>query len=441
MYYAPLSKAAAVTVGQTTALGNISLTKVTSGIVPTTLSVSGLNSGDTATITLTDSNNYTFNAFTVANGNTTVNLPNGDNVVYNVSVSSKYASVTPITATISSGKVVNLRISLLPPVTTIFGAYKDAGTNLNWSGSAIGSWGAYEMGTTAGSMNTSSATSLVSVLKSNSINSVTWAFATGDCSNETWVGAPVASFITANVNAAVANNIGYIVSTGGAGGPFTCGSTANMIAFAKRYMSSNLIGFDFDIEGNQITGAQLTSLVNSVAGLQQAYPNLRISFTLPTLASTDGQHVAVVSSGATGGVEVMSAIQSAKLTNYYINLMAMDYGSSGSTSICYLNSSGGCDMGNSAIQAAKNFVIQYPNVPLSHVELTPLIGVNDIPSEIFSLTDAANVDSYVRANGLGGLHYWSFDRDVACITNVTTTCDGLSPSSPPTALQFAKVLK
>ncbi len=294
-----------------------------------------------------------------------------------------------LTFSISSGKAVNVSISLAPPVTNVFSAYKDAGVNLNWSGSAIGSWGAYEMGTTAGSMNKNSATSLVNALKTNSINTVTWAFATGDCSSEAWVGVPVSSFIQANVNAAVANNIGYIVSTGRAGGPFTCGSTANMIAFAKRYMSSNLVGFDFDIEGNQIRPAQLSSLISSIAGLQKAYPNIRISFTLATLASTDGQHVAVVDSGPTGGVAVMTAIE-------------------------------------------------YPSVPLSHVEVTPLIGVNDIADEIFSLTDAANVDAYVRANGLGGLHYWSFDRDVACSTNITTTCDGLAPSSPATALQFAK---
>ena len=440
VYYAPLNQTVSVTAGNTTGLGNISLTKVTSGIVATTLNISGLASNDTATITLTDSNNYTFNTFTVTNGSTTVNLPNGDNVVYNVGVSSKYSTVAPVTASISSGKVVNVSFSLTPPVTTVFSAYKDAGINLNWSGSAIGSWGAYEMGTTAGSMNKSSATSLASVLKTNSINTVTWAFATGDCSSETWVGAPVSSFIQANVNAAVANNIGYIVSTGGAGGPFTCGSTANMIAFAKRYMSSNLVGFDFDIEGNQITAAQLSSLISSISGLQQAYPNIRISFTLATLASTDGQHVAVVNSGPTGGVAVMTAIQSSGLSNYYINLMTMDYGSA-STSICYLNSSGKCDMGNSAIQAAKNFIVQYPNIPLSHVEVTPLIGINDIPDEIFSLADAANVDAYVRANGLGGLHYWSFDRDVACSTSITTTCDGLAPASPATALQFAKALR
>ena len=98
-------------------------------------------------------------------------------------------------------------------------------------------------------------------------------------------------------------------------------------------------------------------------------------------------------------------------------------------------------MCHSAIQAAKNFIVQYPNIPLSHVEVTPLIGINDIPDEIFSLADAANVDAYVRANGLGGLHYWSFDRDVACSTSITTTCDGLAPASPATALQFAKALR
>lgn len=47
-------------------------------------------------------------------------------------------------------------------------------------------------------------------------------------------------------------------------------------------------------------------------------------------------------------------------------------------------------------------------MPLGHVELTPLIEVNDIASEIFSLSDAVNVTAYVLANGLSGSTFLVF---------------------------------
>jgi hypothetical protein len=43
----------------------------------------------------------------------------------------------------------------------------------------------------------------------------------------------------------------YIISTGGQAGVFTCGSDAGFDTFVQKYISANMIGVDFDIEGGQ----------------------------------------------------------------------------------------------------------------------------------------------------------------------------------------------
>jgi hypothetical protein len=50
-------------------------------------------------------------------------------------------------------------------------------------------------------------------------------------------------------------------------------------------------------------------------------------------------------------------------------------------------SAGVCDMGRSAIHAARNVHVRY-GLPMSRIELTPMIGVNDVVSNVFTLDDA-----------------------------------------------------
>ena len=114
IYYAPLKQSVSVLAGGTTNIGNIGFSKVSSGIVPLILNVSGLATGDTATVTITDSNNYTFNTVTVGNGNTTLNLLTGDKVVFNFSVSSKYSAVNPASVTVASGNNIEVPFSVAP---------------------------------------------------------------------------------------------------------------------------------------------------------------------------------------------------------------------------------------------------------------------------------------------------------------------------------------
>ena len=53
----------------------------------------------------------------------------------------------------------------------------------------------------------------------------------------------------------------------------------------------------------------------------------------------------------------------------------------------------------------------YYKLPYSQIELTPMSGPNDTAGETFTIADTDALSSWAKANGLGGLHFWSYDRD------------------------------
>ncbi|GLI63470.1 hypothetical protein VaNZ11_006444 [Volvox africanus] len=283
-----------------------------------------------------------------------------------------------------------------PPASgLIFSPYKDVGINLNWNTYTI-------------STSVTGAQQPITQVMPSGLQVLTWAFATGTCDSENWAGMTPSSIISANVNAFVNAGKKYIISTGGAAGAFRCGTDSGFSSFLLSYKSSSLIGVDFDIE-NSLSEAEINSLVQRVKTARAgAYSNLRYSFTLATIASapTGNQLNAL-------GTAVMNAIKAAQMgwNGIYINLMVMDYGS---TSSCAVSSSTGrCDMGQSAINAAKALNSSW-GVPFSSIELTPMIGGNDVTTETFTLQDVTTMVNFVKQNGLGGVHYWSFDRDRDC---------------------------
>ncbi len=108
---------------------------------------------------------------------------------------------------------------------------------------------------------------------------------------------------------------------------------------------------------------------------------------------------------------------------FNVNLMAMDYGTP-SANVCVINESGDCDMVATSEQAAINLHNQF-NIPYANIELTPMIGLNDTPGEYVTLTNATALAQWVSNQGLGGLHYWSFDRDTPCSgTSASWDCSG-----------------
>ena len=284
----------------------------------------------------------------------------------------------------------------------VFGSYKDVTVNMDWNVDQIST------------SVTGTRSPVLNVMPARQA-SLTWAFASGECGSENWAGVTPSALVAQNVNQWVSAGRKYIVSTGGANGVFTCGSDANFEAFIQRYNSTSLQGIDFDIEGGQ-SQAVIDALVARVKVAQANHPNLRFSFTLATLGGNAPQSLGQI------GVNVMNSIKSQGLTGYYINLMAMDYGSA-IASNCTLGSSGKCDMAQSAINSAVN-LHNYWGVPYGQIEITPMIGGNDATDEVFTIANVDTLSTWVKANGIAGIHFWSLDRDVDCAPgSASATCN------------------
>lgn len=305
----------------------------------------------------------------------------------------------------------------------VFSPYKDITINLDWNTNIMSTL------VTGTRIPVVGSGSLVSTQVPN-LGAITLAFATGECGSENWGGVPGASFASANVARLNSAGVNYIVSTGGQAGVFSCGSTAGMASFLSRYGGSHLIGIDFDIEGGQ-SAATINGLVSSAVYAQGLNPNLRFSFTLATLGASDGSFGGVNSLGDS----VIRAIQASSLQNYTINLMVMDFGGP-SAGVCVV-SGGVCNMGQSAIQAVKNLQHTY-GIPFSKIELTPMIGLNDVSSETTSVADVDTITAYAATNKLAGVHFWSLDRDTPCPGGATGSASPTCSSINSSTLQFTK---
>ncbi|ATF95349.1 Probable bifunctional chitinase/lysozyme precursor [Cedecea neteri] len=152
-------------------------------------------------------------------------------------------------------------------------------------------------------------------------------------------------------------------------------------------------GLDFDLE-NGLYDA--TKICQAIAGIQTRYPQLQISFTLP-----------VMPDGLTAtGIDILRQAQAAGL-DFVVNGMAMDY----------YNDTDDADMAASAIKAATSISDQlktlYPseNNLMSRVAVTPMIGMNDDPNEMFTLENADRVGQFANRAGLCFVAMWSFNRD------------------------------
>jgi hypothetical protein len=72
------------------------------------------------------------------------------------------------------------------------------------------------------------------------------------------------------------------------------------------------------------------------------------------------------------------------------------------------------------------------------VEVTPMIGVNDVHPEVFTMDDATLVANFAKQKGIGMLSMWSMTRDHACpggsIGSLSPSCSGVAQID----YQFAK---
>ncbi|MFD8303116.1 cellulose binding domain-containing protein [Streptomyces sp. NPDC059690] len=219
------------------------------------------------------------------------------------------------------------------------------------------------------------------------------------------------------------------VSFGGASGSelaTTCSSAdALAAAYGKVVDAYKLTKVDFDVEGGALPNtAANTRRAQAIAKLQAQHPGLDVSFTLPVMPEGLTQD----------GVNLLSNAKSNGVKTSTVNIMAMDYGASYSG-----------DMGTYAEQAATATQAQVKSVlglsdsaAWKAVAVTPMIGVNDVSTEIFKVDDATQLVNFAKSKGLGGLSMWSATRDKQCAGGTKPTADATCSSITQSAFAFSK---
>ncbi|MCA6092176.1 cellulose binding domain-containing protein [Streptomyces sp. SCA3-4] len=238
-------------------------------------------------------------------------------------------------------------------------------------------------------------------------------------------------------NDAVAAQIGRLreaggdvrVSFGGAAGSelgLACSSADELAAaYGKVVDTYKLTKVDFDIEGAALPDtAANTRRAQAIARLQTKHPGLDVSFTLPVMPTgltQDG--VGLLGNAKKNGVALSA-----------VNVMAMDYGSS-------FNG----DMGQYAIDAATATQAQVKGVlglsdaaAWKAVAVTPMIGVNDVATEVFTVGDASRLAAFARSKGLGWLSMWSAARDKPCPGGPQNSASATCSSIQQDELAFTK---
>ncbi len=235
--------------------------------------------------------------------------------------------------------------------------------------------------------------------------------------------------VAAQIGALRAKGGDVRVSFGGASGSelaTTCSSAdALAAAYGKAVDAFKLTKVDFDVEGGALPNtAANTRRAQAIAKLQARHPDLDVSFTLPVMPeglTQDG--VNLLANARSNGVEIDT-----------VNIMAMDYGASYNG-----------DMGTYAEQAATATQAQVKSVlglsdaaAWKAVAVTPMIGVNDVSSEVFKVDDATQLVNFARSKGLGWLSMWSATRDKQCAGGTKPTADATCSSLTQDPFAFSK---
>ncbi len=189
------------------------------------------------------------------------------------------------------------------------------------------------------------------------------------------------------------------ISFGGAAGQEAALTATNAASLQAEYQSVinryHVASLDFDIEGAAVADQRSITLRDqALVGLRAANPGLTISYTLPVLPTGLDAN----------GLNVLASAKRDGLTIDVVNIMAMDYGSAVDN---------GGQMGIDAINAAIATERQISSLGLSSkLGITPMIGVNDVSTEVFTLADARALLAYAQSDSnIARLSMWSVARD------------------------------
>jgi hypothetical protein len=216
---------------------------------------------------------------------------------------------------------------------------------------------------------------------------------------------------------------GYTVDTDGSGLDAQCSSAAAMAAQVESVVTTfGVSHLDFDIESSEETNATDITRTAQALALVRTWASgsgrpLALTYTIPTLPT-----------GLTSdGLNVLSTARANGFTPDVVNIMTMDYGTSGT------------EMGTAASQALDATATQLESLygisagaAYARLGNTPMIGQNDSPGEIFTTADAATVESYAAAKGIAELSFWAEGRDNNGCPNAgyaSSTCSGGPPQA------------
>jgi hypothetical protein len=203
-----------------------------------------------------------------------------------------------------------------------------------------------------------------------------------------------------------------VVSFGGAAGSELAQVVTNVNTLAARYQAVidayGLTHVDFDIEGAASADRISIDRRNEAIAILQrnaaaAGRELHVSYTLPVLPTGLTQD----------GVYVLQSAVARGVNIGLVNIMAMDYGDSAAP-----NPQG--KMGDYAIAAATSLFNQLKSLYgtsktesqlWAMVGVTPMIGVNDVTSEVFDQQEARELLAFAEQKGIGMIAMWSLNRD------------------------------
>jgi hypothetical protein len=255
----------------------------------------------------------------------------------------------------------------------------------------------------------------------------TLAFITSDTSgNPAWGGVTPMDkdFYKDEINNIRSKGGDVTVSFGGSSGTELALSNTDVTTLQAKYQSVidryKLNWIDLDIEGSAVADkASVDRRNKAIKGLQQKNPDLVVAYCLPVLPSgltEDGLNI--LRNAKANGVRVD-----------VVNIMAMDYGGS---------MSDGKHMGDDAIKAATAAHNQCTSLGLdTKIGVTPMIGTNDTPGEVFTQADAKKLLEWAKANSwVKALSMWSITRD-----NQKDGALYQSTKIPQTDFEFTKIFE
>lgn len=223
-------------------------------------------------------------------------------------------------------------------------------------------------------------------------------------------------------------------SFGGASGTYienSCTTSSSLTtAIAAFVDETGITDLDFDVEQAVAMNATVNTRRSAALAALQKSKGVKISFTLPAMPN-----------GMTSASNaVVKAALAAGVTISHVNLMVMDYGETYSS---------GKKMGDLAISAVNACADQLQALipgltdaaAYRMIGATPMIGVNDVRSEVFSLDDARSLIAFAKAKQLGLVSFWAIQRDVPCSGALDLVlCSGAQTSNYQFSSIFRSVL-